>query len=278
MSGTDNSDPFDSLFADALKAVENVEKIKPTVESTDSNVEILEEFEVDFEDFEIEIESEIDSSGTDNEAFILLQEEMAALEKQYEQLRRKMTLVKDENERYEQRLASAHTHMQSMVEQRNQFRNSGQAKQDALDNAEQRVRRLESTFERQQQQLERNSAVRRKEQEETKKYGASSTLQKLLPAFDSLDLAIQNLEKDPESLKEGLRLVHQQLTNALSSAGVEQIDSEPGTKFNPSHHEALLSVASDTIDSGHIVQKFCGAYQLHDRLLRAAQVSVAAKK
>ena len=39
-----------------------------------------------------------------------------------------------------------------------------------------------------------------------------------------------------------------------------------------------MSVESDTIEAGHIIETFCGAYQLHDRLLRAAQVSVAAKK
>ena len=69
-----------------------------------------------------------------------------------------------------------------------------------------RIRLLEGTVERQKQQIEKNGAMRRKEKQEMQKYGASSTLKQLLPALDSLDLAVKNSDANPESLKDGLRL------------------------------------------------------------------------
>ena len=114
--------------------------------------------------------------------------------------------------------------------------------------------------------------MRRKEQQEMKKYGASTTLKQLLPALDSLDLAVKNSDANPESLKDGLRLLHAQFIDALSSAGVEKVSSNPGDKFNPAHHEAVMRVPSDSVPPNHIVESFCGAYTLHDRLLRAAMV------
>ena len=97
-----------------------------------------------------------------------------------------------------------------------------------------------------------------------------------MPALDSLDLAVKNSEANPESLKDGLRLLKSQFNDALNSAGVVRVPSSPGDKFNPAHHEAVMRVPSDTVPPNHIVEAFCGAYTLHDRLLRAAMVSVAA--
>ena len=128
------------------------------------------------------------------------------------------------------------------------------------------------------QQIEKNGAMRRKEKQEMQKYGASSTLKQLLPALDSLDLAVKNSEANPESLKDGLRLLQTQFNDALNSAGVVRVPSSPGDNFNPAHHEAVMRIPSDSVPPNHIVESFCGAYTLHDRLLRAAMVSVASPK
>lgn len=292
MSNKDSSDSLDSLFADALKAVEKRDKSKQgkgkTKKSTSSNVEKLDDasLEIDMIDIDVEIEigDEEDSSSSENasdindEAYEALLEEKAHLDLQYQRLQERLQDLQTENGRLQQRLASAHTHMQSMIDQRKQARKVQETTQKEIDDAKQRIRMLEGTVERQKQQIEKNGAMRRKEKQELKKYGASSTLKQLLPALDSLDLAVQNRDADPESLRKGLRLLQSQFMDALNEAGVQRVSANPGDKFNPAHHEAVMRVPSEDIPTNHIVEAFCGAYTLHDRLLRAAMVSVAAPK
>ncbi len=277
MSNKDNSDSLDSLFADALKAVEKTKVKKVQPETADNDLEL---------DIDIEVESESESSSeqegietsVNSEEYEALLEAKAHLDLQYDQLRQQMQTLHAENQRLQERLASAHTHMQSMIQQRNKFRDQNKKTQEDIEKQNQRIRSLEGTINRQKQQIDKSGAMRRKEQQELKKYGASNTLKKLLPALDSLDLAVKNGQADPESLQKGLQLVQNQFIDALYEAGVVRVSSNPGDKFNPAHHEAVMRVPSDTIDTNHIVECFCGAYTLHDRLLRAAMVSVAAPK
>ena len=100
MSGTDNSDPFNSLFADALKAVEKVEKTKISPDSNEDEYQNMGELEVDIEGLEIEIDDlEIDfeisePTTPNNDDLQLLKEEMSALERQYEQFRSYISIFK----------------------------------------------------------------------------------------------------------------------------------------------------------------------------------------
>ena len=278
----DPTDSLDSLFADALKAVEKKKKVTPkeqTPSESDDGVNMEFDIEVEIDaDFEIDSDSLVEAapvSTVNSEDYEALLEEKAHLDLQYDQLRQRLRSLQGENERMNQRLASAHTHMQTAQGQLKKLRTQNQTMQTKIDDKDTRIRLLEGTVERQKQQIEKNGSMRRKEQQEMKKYGASSTLKQLLPALDSLDLAVKNSDADPESLKDGLRLLHAQFTDALSSAGVVRVSSNPGDKFNPAHHEAVMRIPSDTVPANHIVESFCGAYTLHERLLRAAMVSVA---
>ena len=282
MSSKDSSDSFDALFADALKAVEkNKKSPKPRPDSSiNMELDIDIDIDVDF-DGDGENESESDSESSNevvSEAYDALLEEKTHLDVQFNQLQQQFQKLQSESTRLQQRLASAHTHMQSMMEQRNRFRDQNKNAEQSLEDNKQRIRMLEATLERQKQQLEKNGAMRRKERQELKKYGATTTLKQLLPALDSLDLAVKNKNADPESLKDGLRLLQAQFLDALSEAGVQRVSASPGDKFNPAHHEAVMRIPSENISTNHIVEAFCGAYTLHDRLLRAAMVSVAAPK
>ena len=282
---SDPNDSLDSLFADALKAVE---KKKPTpssdqhsaaeVSSDDVNLDIEFEVDMDFADESLPNETSREAKTEADEAYEALLEEKAHVDLQYDQLRQRFRTLQAENERMNQRLASAHTHMQTAQSQLKQMRTKHQTMQSKLEDNDTRIRLLEGTVERQKQQIEKNGSMRRKEKQEMKKYGASTTLKQLLPALDSLDLAVKNSDANLESLKDGLRLLQTQFIDALSSAGVEKVPSNQGDKFNPAHHEAVMRIPSDLVPANHIVESFCGAYTLHDRLLRAAMVSVAAPK
>lgn len=102
-------------------------------------------------------------------------------------------------------------------------------------------------------------------------------IQKLLPVLDDL---LRGARHVPEELKSndwvnGMLAIERKLWNILEQEGVRAIESGPGTPFDPTHHEALLSEESDEWESGHIIGELERGYRRHDSVLRPARVRVA---
>jgi molecular chaperone GrpE len=118
---------------------------------------------------------------------------------------------------------------------------------------------------------------RRKVQEtqELARYGSASLLKALLPALDNLSRAVAHI--DPEAsdgLSEGLRLTVRQLDDALAAEGVQKVASV-GQPFDPRLHDAVASAPGEGLERDTVVAEFLPGYQIHDRVVRPAQVSVA---
>jgi molecular chaperone GrpE len=77
-----------------------------------------------------------------------------------------------------------------------------------------------------------------------------------------------------QSLQTGISMVHQQLKNALTEAGLEEVDAT-GKRFDPNLHEAVSQQESAEVPEGHVVQQLRKGYKLRERLLRPASVIVA---
>ncbi|MEX0992816.1 MAG: nucleotide exchange factor GrpE [Solirubrobacterales bacterium] len=74
-------------------------------------------------------------------------------------------------------------------------------------------------------------------------------------------------------LASGVRLVRDELQNALGRAGVESY--EPlGEPFDPEWHEAVLTQPVPGHDDGKIVDVLAKGYRLDGQVLRPAQVAV----
>ena len=101
----------------------------------------------------------------------------------------------------------------------------------------------------------------------------------LLPALDDFERALAHAEaEEPDAehhLTKGIRLVQQQMVNALQRAGIEAF-SPLGEKFDPHLHEAVASTAVEDAESGTVVEVYQAGYRLGDDVLRAAKVVVAA--
>jgi molecular chaperone GrpE len=65
-----------------------------------------------------------------------------------------------------------------------------------------------------------------------------------------------------------------QLTGTLSKFGVQTIDSV-GQPFDPTAHQAVTQIASDTVPAQHVAEEYQRGYRLHDRTIRAAMVAVS---
>ena len=98
-------------------------------------------------------------------------------------------------------------------------------------------------------------------------------VKELLPVLDDLERALAAAEEHEEAkLEEGVRLVHQELRDALKREGLAEI--ETNGRFDPHVHEALLSQPSDE-EEGSVIEVVQKGYKLGDKVLRPARVVVA---
>jgi molecular chaperone GrpE len=100
----------------------------------------------------------------------------------------------------------------------------------------------------------------------------------LLPVLDSFESAL-NMEGVAgcdlkESDSTGISLIHKQLITALKKVGVEEIKAL-GEEFDPTLHQAVMSVVDEDAGENEIVEVFQKGYRHGDRVIRHSMVKVA---
>lgn len=114
------------------------------------------------------------------------------------------------------------------------------------------------------------------------KYAATNLVKDLLPGLDNLERALEHAENSGEEnaeLKqfiEGVEMVQNQFYEALRKNHVERYFPQ-GEPFDPNLHEAVGMVPTEEVEPDHVANVMQAGYKLHDRVLRAAMVQVAAK-
>jgi len=106
-------------------------------------------------------------------------------------------------------------------------------------------------------------------------FGNERLLLAILPFLDNLERAMGQAAASAESLLSGVRMTYDLFLSELRKFGLEQLPAQGGA-FDPSLHEAIASVPSPGMPGGTIVAEARKGYLLHGRLLRPAQVTVAA--
>ncbi len=103
-------------------------------------------------------------------------------------------------------------------------------------------------------------------------------LQRLLPVLDDFERAMANAsEAERQSTwGQGVQLVERNLRGLLAADDVQRIMAE-GAEFNPREHEALGSQPSAEVPEGHVLHVVRPGYRKGDRVIRPAQVIVAAR-
>ncbi len=95
-------------------------------------------------------------------------------------------------------------------------------------------------------------------------------LKALLPVADNLELAVRYSEGD--KVVEGVKMVLNQLHDALTKMGIEEIETKT---FDPNVHNAVMHVEDDAFGEGEIVEVFQKGYRKGDKIIRYAMVKVA---
>ena len=115
------------------------------------------------------------------------------------------------------------------------------------------------------------------EQGEARVSAQARLLETLLPVLDDLGRA---LESAPEELAEqpwvqGIHLVARRLATTLQQLGMRQMGT-PGESFDPRWHEAIMAEPHPDLPEGTVVHVVRPGYTLGERVIRPAQVVVAA--
>ncbi|MDH3771948.1 MAG: nucleotide exchange factor GrpE, partial [Nitrospirota bacterium] len=102
-----------------------------------------------------------------------------------------------------------------------------------------------------------------RDQSDAIRYANESLLKNLLSTLDNLERAIQ-CGKDAGasgSLLEGVELTHKQFLETVGKLGVRQVSST-GSLFDPSMHQAVAQVESETAEPHTVVEEFQKGYFL----------------
>jgi len=115
-----------------------------------------------------------------------------------------------------------------------------------------------------------------RDQRDQIRFGNESLLKELLPVVDNLERAIKASREggNNKALIQGVDLTLKQLTGALSRFHVTPVQTI-GQPFDPAMHQAVVSIASEKVPAQHVLDELQRGYLLHDRILRAAMVSVS---
>lgn len=152
-----------------------------------------------------------------------------------------------------------------------------QAKEDALQAKEEELKALNDKYLRLAAEFENYKRLTQRDQREQAKFANETLLKELLPVVDNLQRALQfaNVDTKTNGLARGVELTLKQFLETLNRFGVKPIKSI-GEPFDPSRHQAVASTESADSPAHTVVQEHQPGYLLHDRILRAAMVTVAA--
>ena len=115
-----------------------------------------------------------------------------------------------------------------------------------------------------------------REREDFLAHALADLIRALLPVLDGFDRALRHRDQRvPERFYEGMELIHRELLEVLSRAGLVPVETA-GQVFDPHLHHAVETVEVPDAREQEIVEELQRGYKLKHRLLRPATVKVAA--
>ena len=146
-----------------------------------------------------------------------------------------------------------------------------------LDDLQAKLDDLKDRLLRSQAETENVRRRTQRELQESRRYANQNLLLDLLPVIDNIERAISAAKESQEAtgLLEGFEMVHQLLLSTLDKHHCRPVPAE-GQAFDPAIHEAISHLPSPDHERGSVMVVSQQGYQLHDRVIRPAQVVVSA--
>jgi molecular chaperone GrpE len=104
----------------------------------------------------------------------------------------------------------------------------------------------------------------------------ADTIRAFLPIVDDLERALGHIPSDvaKEGWAQGFSLIDRNLAASFERLGLRRLGAE-GEVFDPNVHEAVAYEEHPTLPEGHVASVMRPGYQLGERVVRPAQVTVA---
>jgi molecular chaperone GrpE len=133
---------------------------------------------------------------------------------------------------------------------------------------------------RTQAELENYRKRARRELEDERRFAEIHLVRDLLPIVDDLSRAIEAAEKNADAgkLLEGFKMMQKQFEQVFAQHHCKLITAEVvGEPFDPNRHEAILQKPSEEHEEHTVLGVTRPGLELHDRIVRPAQVIVSKK-
>ncbi|MCA9292839.1 MAG: nucleotide exchange factor GrpE [Phycisphaerales bacterium] len=107
---------------------------------------------------------------------------------------------------------------------------------------------------------------------------AADVVESMIGVLDTFDMARKMDLKTtpPEMVMQGIEMIRGEMLRVLGQRGFAVIEPAKGEQFDPNVHEAMQQVESADVEPGCIVELVRPGYRMHERIVRPAQVIVAA--
>lgn len=141
---------------------------------------------------------------------------------------------------------------------------------------EARAKEKDDLLLRERAELENFKRRMQREKSESLRFASEPLLRDILPVIDNLERAVAHAKgsEGSQALVEGVELVLRSLLDTIGRHGVSRMKAK-GEAFDPNLHEAVVQVENTEVAPNTVLDEHQSGYQLHDRLLRPAMVSVA---
>ncbi|WHZ29593.1 MAG: Heat shock protein GrpE [Nitrospira sp.] len=153
---------------------------------------------------------------------------------------------------------------------------TGSSVQDELTSKTEECKTINDKYLRLAAEFENYKRLTQRDQREQIRFGNEQLLKELLPVVDNMERAIKAARTNgsDSALIQGVELTLKQLLGVLAKFGVQAIETA-GQDFDPSAHQAVSYGPSNEVPANKVLDEFQKGYRLHERILRAAMVSVS---
>jgi molecular chaperone GrpE len=116
-----------------------------------------------------------------------------------------------------------------------------------------------------------------RQMEENRKSALEQVLLDFVEVTDNFDRALKSARtaEDMNSIISGIEQLSKQFFSILQKYGIEKIESEKASEFDPHRHEAVQHVETSEVPDNTIVEVYKPGYALNSKVIRPAMVSVA---
>jgi molecular chaperone GrpE len=131
---------------------------------------------------------------------------------------------------------------------------------------------LESRLKRTQADFQNYKKRAKKRQDQIRERATEDLVERLVTVRDDL---VRALEQDENvDIRDGVEATLTEFDRVLEDENVEVIEPLPGDEVDPTRHEVMMRVESDQ-PAGTVADLYQAGYEMADKVIRAAQVTVS---